>query len=137
VWSPTGSNSTSKLPVWVFIQGGGEAQPAIRHSRLKPVQGLANKDNIGYTSNSNANWNGSEVVEASGKNIVMVNFNYRVGMWGFLAGQEVVEKGDLNAGLLDQRQLLKWVQKHISKVCHASLTTSNPIVSSITNLTTF
>lgn len=72
----------------------------------------------GYNALTNANWNGSEVVEKSGHNIVMLDFNYRVGMWGFLASQRVKDDGDLNVGLLDQRMLLTWVKKHISTVCH-------------------
>ncbi|TQN74010.1 putative secreted lipase, partial [Colletotrichum shisoi] len=91
VWSPNNTTPDSKLPVWLFIQGGG------------------------YTSNANPNWNGSQVVDVSGKNIVFVNFNYRVGLWGFLASERVRKDGDLNAGLLDQRQVMKWVQTHISK----------------------
>ena len=73
---------------------------------------------LGYNALTNANWNGSEVVEKSGHNIVMLDFNYRVGMWGFLASQRVKDDGDLNVGLLDQRMLLSWVKKHISAVCH-------------------
>lgn len=46
-----------------------------------------------------------------------MNFNYRVGMWGFLASERVKNDGDLNVGLLDQRQLLLWVKEHIAKVC--------------------
>lgn len=79
---------------------------------------MSNTDRLaGYTSLSNANWNGSEVVARSGGNIVMAEFNYRVGLWGFLASDKVRGDGDLNAGLLDQRMMLAWVQKHISKVC--------------------
>ena len=70
----------------------------------------------GYARLANANWNGTQLVETSDKNLVFVNFNYRVGLWGFLAGKEVRENGDLNVGLLDQRFLLQWVQEHISKV---------------------
>ncbi|KAF6805526.1 triacylglycerol lipase [Colletotrichum sojae] len=91
VWAPNNTTPESKLPVWLFIQGGG------------------------YTSNANQNWNGSQVVEASGKNIVFVAFNYRVGLWGFLASERVRKDGDLNVGLLDQRQMMKWVKTHISK----------------------
>ncbi|KAK1636801.1 Alpha/Beta hydrolase protein [Colletotrichum phormii] len=91
VWSPTNATADSKLPVWLFIQGGG------------------------YTSNANPNWNGSQVVDVSGKNIVFVNFNYRVGLWGFLASERVRKDGELNVGLLDQRLMMKWVQTHISK----------------------
>lgn len=73
----------------------------------------------GYNALTNANWNGSEVVQKSGHNIVMLDFNYRVGMWGFLASQRVKDDGDLNVGLLDQRMLLTWVKKHISAVCRS------------------
>ncbi|KAI0013363.1 alpha/beta-hydrolase [Xylariaceae sp. FL0662B] len=89
VWAPANATRESKLPVWLYIQGGG------------------------YTSNSNANWNGTEVVERSGGNIILVNFNYRVGLWGFLASERVRDDGALNAGLLDQRAMMRWVQRHI------------------------
>jgi carboxylesterase type B len=46
----------------------------------------------------------------------MVNFNYRVGPYGFLASEKVRENGDLNAGLLDERMAFKWVQDHIEQV---------------------
>ena len=56
------------------------------------------------------------MVQQSGHNIVFVNFNYRVGALGFLASEKIRADGDLNAGLLDQRKLLEWVQKHIAQV---------------------
>lgn len=93
VFKPTNATAAAKLPVWLFIQGGG------------------------YARNDNGNFNGSEVVQKSGGNVVFVNFNYRVGVLGFLAGGKVRQDGALNAGLLDQRQLLQWVQKYISQVC--------------------
>jgi acetylcholinesterase len=92
VWGPASATPKSKLPVWVYIQGGG------------------------YTTNANRNYNGSTVVETSGQNIVFVNFNYRVGPYGFLASEKIRQNGDLNAGLLDQEFLLHWVQKNIAKV---------------------
>ncbi|KAI1083258.1 carboxylesterase [Whalleya microplaca] len=91
VWAPANATRTSKLPVWLFIQGGG------------------------YTTNSNANWNGTGVVERSGRNIVLVNFNYRVGLWGFLASERVRSDGALNVGLLDQRAMMAWVKRHIAQ----------------------
>lgn len=48
--------------------------------------------------------------------MIFVDFNYRVGPYGFLASSEVQSKGSLNNGLKDQRKALEWVQKHISKV---------------------
>ncbi|OAA60676.1 Carboxylesterase, type B [Cordyceps fumosorosea ARSEF 2679] len=91
VFKPANATAASKLPVWVFIQGGG------------------------YAANSNGNYNGSQIVQQSGGNIVFVNFNYRVGVLGFLASEEVRHDGALNAGLLDERMLLRWVQKYISQ----------------------
>lgn len=41
-------------------------------------------------------------------------FNFRVGLFGFLASQDVKDDGDLNAGLLDQRKAITWVHNHIS-----------------------
>jgi carboxylesterase type B len=92
VWSPSNSTTTSKLPVWVFIQGGG------------------------YNTLSHPNYNGTGVVAGSNNNIVFVNFNYRVGAFGFLASEKVRENGDLNAGFLDQRKVLEWVAKYIHLV---------------------
>ncbi|KAI1643453.1 alpha/beta-hydrolase [Daldinia loculata] len=93
VWAPANATLDSKLPVWLFIQGGG------------------------YITNSNANWNGTAVVERSAQNIVLVNFNYRVGLWGFLASERVRGggAGDLNVGLRDQREVMRWVRRHIAQ----------------------
>ncbi|KKO98572.1 carboxylesterase [Trichoderma harzianum] len=91
VFKPSSATPNSNLPVWVYIQGGG------------------------YAQNSNSNYNGTEVIKQSGDGLVFVNFNYRVGALGFLASEYVRRDGDLNAGLLDQRKLLHWVQKNIKK----------------------
>ncbi|PMD13702.1 alpha/beta-hydrolase [Hyaloscypha hepaticicola] len=89
VYAPT-ENRTAKLhPVFVFIQGGG------------------------FSMLSNPNFNGNSLINAGEHDLVVVTFNYRVGMWGFLASQEVKENGDLNVGLLDQRKVLEWVQNYI------------------------
>lgn len=89
VFTPRNATPASKLPVWLFIQGGG------------------------YQTNSNQNYNGTKVVMQSNSSIIMVTFNYRVGAWGFLASEKVRAGGDLNAGLLDQRKAMQWVQKYI------------------------
>ena len=47
-------------------------------------------------------------------NIIVVNFNYRVGPYGFLASSEVLADGSINNGLKDQRKALQWVQQYIS-----------------------
>ena len=90
IYAPTGANASSKLPVYVFFQGGG-------------------------LTNANVHANGTNLVLASNKSIVMVSFSYRAGVFGFLASPEVQKGGALNLGYLDQRQLLVWVQKEISQ----------------------
>ena len=46
--------------------------------------------------------------------IIGASITYRLGILGFLGGPEVEKDGDLNAGLLDQRAGLEWIQRHIS-----------------------
>ena len=92
IYAPSKAEVTSQLPVYFFIQGGG------------------------FNTNSNANYNGSGIVIASDMNVVVVNFNYRVGPYGFLASKEVQEDGDLNVGILDQFKALQWVREYISQV---------------------
>ncbi len=46
--------------------------------------------------------------------IIGVSITYRMGILGFLGGPEVEKDGDLNAGLLDQRAGLEWIQRHIA-----------------------
>jgi carboxylesterase type B len=95
IYAPTEAvQANKKLPVYFFIQGGG------------------------FASLSNQNYNGTGLVEASDLNIVVVTFNYRVGPYGFLAGEEVENGASLNNGLKDQIKALEWVQKHISKAGH-------------------
>lgn len=60
-------------------------------------------------------YNATDLVREAGGQVVAVAIQYRLGLFGFLAGQEVRNNGALNAGLLDQRFALQWVQRHISK----------------------
>ncbi|KAF1938869.1 triacylglycerol lipase-like protein [Clathrospora elynae] len=91
VFAPARATNESLLPVYVFIQGGG------------------------FNANGNADYNGADLIDAADDGMIVVNFNYRVGPYGFLAGHEVKanQSLSLNNGLKDQRQALKWVQKHI------------------------
>lgn len=91
VYAPSKATSSSKLPVFIFIQGGG------------------------FNSNANPNLNGAGLIEASGHNIIVVTFNYRVGPWGFLASSGSSSgQPTANNGLRDQRKALEWIQKYIS-----------------------
>ncbi|EJU04788.1 triacylglycerol lipase [Dacryopinax primogenitus] len=89
VWAPSTTTTESKLPVYLFIQGGG------------------------FNVLSSANYNATGLIQASETNIVVVSFNYRVGLYAFLASQEIVDNGSTNVGLLDQRMVMEWVQQYI------------------------
>lgn len=88
VYAPSNATSRSKLPVFIFIQGGG------------------------FNVNSNPNYNGTGLVTASGNNIIVVTFNYRVGLYGFLTDGDEISP---NNGLFDQRKVMQWVQKYITQ----------------------
>ncbi|KAF8600256.1 alpha/beta-hydrolase [Ceratobasidium sp. AG-I] len=90
IWRPT--NITEKLPVMVYIYGGG------------------------FYFGSVDPYPGSGLVSSSmrlGKPIIYVALNYRVGIYGFPPGQESAKAGALNLGLKDQRLALEWVQQNI------------------------
>ncbi|KAF9458163.1 Alpha/Beta hydrolase protein [Collybia nuda] len=91
VWKPTNASAGAKLPVVVYIHGGG--------FYYGTPQGFPLYD-----------W-----VAQHPTGIVGVSITYRLGLLGFLGGPTVVADGNLNAGLLDQRAGLEWVQRHISK----------------------
>jgi carboxylesterase type B len=77
------------VPVFFWIQGGG------------------------FNADSNPDYDGTGLIQASGQNIAVVTFNYRVGPYGFLASEEVERAGSLNNGLKDIIKALEWVQKYI------------------------
>ncbi|KAJ7746656.1 alpha beta-hydrolase [Mycena metata] len=90
VYSPT-LNSTAPLPTLVWIHGGG------------------------YVIGSASEYNGGDLVQESNNEIVVVVIQYRLGLFGFLAGEQIKADGALNAGLLDQEFALRWVNKNIHK----------------------
>ncbi|KAI0665708.1 carotenoid ester lipase precursor [Trametes maxima] len=90
---PVNATPHSKLPVLVWIYGGG------------------------YQHGSNAGEPGETVVARSielGHPVVYVAMNYRLSAFGFLGGKEVKEAGIGNLGLQDQREALRWIQRYIS-----------------------
>lgn len=82
---------SKSLPVVVWIHGGG------------------------YLSGSASVWDGKDLVHESGNAVINVIIQYRLGLFGFLAGNAVKQDGAPNAGLLDQEFALQWVQQHIHK----------------------
>lgn len=70
----------------------------------------------GFNKNGNPNSNGTGLIEAADRELIVVVFNYRVGPYGFMTtGDTDRHDIDSNVGLLDQRMVLEWVQSHIGK----------------------
>lgn len=91
VWTPAKS-SDEKLPVMVYIHGGGNGSG---WSYEKEFDGEAIADN----------------------GCILVTINYRLGIFGFLASEELAEESDGcsgNYGLMDQLAALQWVQDNIA-----------------------
>ncbi|KAL2004006.1 hypothetical protein VTN02DRAFT_1069 [Thermoascus thermophilus] len=92
---PEGTTSTSKLPVFLFIHGGGFV--------------------IG--ANSWPQFDYARFVKLSAEKrlpIVAVSINYRLGAFGFLTSEELRNAGyKANNAIRDQRVAMEWVQKHI------------------------
>ncbi|BFZ54552.1 hypothetical protein PYCC9005_001589 [Savitreella phatthalungensis] len=90
VFFPQNAPVDAKLPVVVYIHGGGYGQG-------------------GGSTNS------SYMRSVAEGDFVFVSIQYRLGVFGFLSSAEVAKDGDLNVGLLDQELALEWIQTHISK----------------------
>jgi para-nitrobenzyl esterase len=92
VWTPA-SSSQARLPVMVWIYGGG----------------------FGAGSASEPRQDGESLAK---KGVVVVSFNYRLGIFGFFSLPELTKesahKASGNYGLLDQVAALEWVHKNIA-----------------------
>lgn len=92
VWAPAGTPAKGKLPVIVWIYGGG----------------------FSVGSASMGNYAGENLAR---KDVVYVSLAYRVGPLGFLAHPELTAEGQGhsgNYGLMDQVAGLEWVQRNIA-----------------------
>jgi para-nitrobenzyl esterase len=94
VWAPAAARAKAKLPVIVFIHGGG----------------------FTVGSSGMALYGGPNV---AARGAVFVNFNYRLGILGFMAHPELTaespHRASGNYGFLDQVQTLRWVQRNIAR----------------------
>jgi para-nitrobenzyl esterase len=92
LWTPA-SGASDRLPVMVWIHGGGFQAGAGAEAR---------HDGLAFAR----------------KGIVLVTFNYRLGVFGFFAHPELTRESGRNAsgnyGLLDQIAALRWVQDNIA-----------------------
>ncbi|KAF9700764.1 hypothetical protein EKO04_002065 [Ascochyta lentis] len=93
---PAHTPRKAKLPVAVWIHGG----------------------NFLEGSSADQRYNGSFLVQESvdmGTPIIYVSMNYRLGIFGFLAGPALEESGDTNIAIHDQRMALTWIQENIAQ----------------------
>jgi para-nitrobenzyl esterase len=92
VWTPA-KTASERLPVMVWIYGGGFQAGSASEPR-QDGEHLARKG------------------------VVVVSFNYRLGLFGFFAHPELTKESGRNAsgnyGLLDQVAALQWVQKNVA-----------------------
>lgn len=92
VWTPAKS-AGDRLPVMVWTYGGG------------------------FTGGSGAEgrYDGEAMAK---KGIVVVTYNYRLGVFGFLAHPELTKESGHNAsgnyGMMDMASVLRWVQKNVA-----------------------
>jgi len=83
--TPSGSN----LPVLVQIHGGG------------------------YAAGNSESYPGYALVNQSQGGLIYISIQYRLNAFGFLNSAEVRQNGNGNAGLLDQRSALNWIQRNV------------------------
>jgi len=93
VYSPASANGASRLPVMFWIHGGGYAAGAGSEPRytnsLLPLDG-----------------------------VVLVTIDYRMGVFGFLASEDLAREGGGSAGnygLMDMVAGLRWVKRNIAQ----------------------
>ncbi|KAJ5645388.1 carboxylesterase [Penicillium longicatenatum] len=92
---PANLTSSDKLPVMVWIYGGGDTVGQIYDTAYEPTAFV-----LGTAE--------------AGTPVIYVAMNYRLGLLGFAASPALSAEDSLNAGLLDQRLALEWVQEHIT-----------------------
>lgn len=92
VYTPSAATGSSRLPVMVWIHGGGYAAGGSSEPR----------------------YSNSPLVE---RGVVLVNINYRLGVFGFLASEDLRREGGGaagNYGLMDMIAALQWVHANIA-----------------------
>ncbi len=92
VYAPAAAKPASKLPVMVWIHGGGFVAGAGSEPR--------------YTNSG-----------LVAKNVILVTLNYRLGVFGFLANDDLRKEGNGHAGnygLMDMAAALRWVRANVA-----------------------
>ncbi|OTA63162.1 alpha/beta-hydrolase [Hypoxylon sp. EC38] len=91
---PKYTTPDAKLPVMVWLHGGGHA--------------LGSASDVLYEPDSLI-----KQASADGQPLIFVGINYRLGFFGFATSKALIEAKHTNAGLRDQRAALEWVRDNI------------------------
>ncbi|KAI5367146.1 putative carboxylesterase, type B, carboxylesterase type B, active, alpha/Beta hydrolase [Septoria linicola] len=94
VFRPNGTTEHDRLPVMVYIHGGG-FKSASKDDPVSQPGGMILKS-----------------IE-NGHPVISVQINYRLGIFGFAQSAALHLEGSENAGLRDQRLAIEWVHKEI------------------------
>jgi para-nitrobenzyl esterase len=93
IWAPAAAAANAKLPVMVWIHGGG----------------------FFGGSGSQPSYDGTQLVR---RDVIVVTLNYRLGVFGFFSHPELTaesaDDASGNQGLLDQIAALEWIQRNIA-----------------------
>ncbi|KAK3686622.1 hypothetical protein LTR37_019644 [Vermiconidia calcicola] len=94
VYRAAGTAPDAKLPVMVYIHGGGFYAGSKDEITIQPGGLILDSVNMGHP-------------------VVVVNINYRVGIFGFAQSKALEQEGSENAGLRDQRLAIEWTRDNI------------------------
>ncbi|KXL45857.1 hypothetical protein M433DRAFT_154135 [Acidomyces richmondensis BFW] len=92
---PSHTRPDARLPVLVFIYGGGDSIGQIYDPVYDPTALVASS-------------------AAKHEPVIYAAMNYRLGIFGFAASPALRAQDALNAGLRDQRLALEWLRRHIA-----------------------
>jgi len=89
IWRPVGLSADARLPVMLWIHGGGFIHGS-----------------------------GQTIIEKgcrlASKEVLVVSFNYRLGPFGFAAFRDAQGKVQANMGLEDQREAMRWLHREVA-----------------------
>ncbi|KAF2105943.1 putative carboxylesterase [Lophiotrema nucula] len=94
IFRPHSNDPLSKLPVVIYIYGGAY------------IHGGSNDQRYNLT------WIVAQSV-AIGKPIIGVTLNFRSSVFGFMSSRQILEEGNTNIGLRDQRLAFQWIQENV------------------------
>ncbi|WEW58667.1 hypothetical protein PRK78_004135 [Emydomyces testavorans] len=114
LFRPKDRPQNSKLPVAIYIHGGAFNGGAGAPPLLLGMTGKSLRSRIPILMMPLGRYHSSaDMLSWSEEPFIIVNFNYRLGAFGFLPSNVTAKEHTLNLGLHDQILLFEWVQKNV------------------------